>query len=129
MLNADDFVVGKDEIGRSTVGLNPDKDMIVIVKLGETKDGTHFKSNYTFDEIKDSIHQGKTVLLLNNIGIVAPCTGLLTYESIMGICFTWVVCTNKFPFEKCVINYWLGVGNVDEDYPFTVETIKLQTTT
>lgn len=38
MLNADDFVVGKDEIGRSTVGLNRDglgKEIVYVTKVKE----------------------------------------------------------------------------------------------
>ena len=53
MLNADDFVVGKDEIGRSTVGLNRDGlgKKIVYITVTDTPSNTlyfcDYQANYT----------------------------------------------------------------------------------
>lgn len=53
MLNADDFVVGKDEIGRSTVGLNRDglgKEIVYITTSGTPSNAPYFcdyQANYT----------------------------------------------------------------------------------
>lgn len=53
MLNADDFVVGKDEIGRSTVGLNRDglgKKIVYITNIHTPSNTPYFcdyQANYT----------------------------------------------------------------------------------
>lgn len=126
MLNADDFVVGKDEIGRNTVEINPDRDMFVIVELGDTIDGNRFKSNYNYEEIKRFIEQGKNLFLRDGMGMLLPCNGAMSYEMHEAVCFTRVQVTDNFPYSKCVINYWIGTIGGTKDYPFIKETIKIE---